>query len=117
MFFVPTGIFVGTPGLTVGLYIWKGIIPALLGNIVGGGLFVGCFMWYLHLEGQADVAIDGVLYTPAVPVLHGQDDAPKKSFGAMIGRNKRNDDVEKAAGRSVGSSSPGEMDTFEPTRV
>jgi len=36
MFFVPMGIFLGTPGLSVGLYIWKGIIPALLGNIIGG---------------------------------------------------------------------------------
>ena len=30
------GIWVGTPDVTVGLYIYKGIIPAGLGNIVGG---------------------------------------------------------------------------------
>lgn len=24
MFFIPIGIFLGTPGLTTGLYIWKG---------------------------------------------------------------------------------------------
>jgi formate/nitrite transporter len=41
MCFIPLGIFQGTPGLTVGLYIWKGIIPAGLGNIVGGALFCG----------------------------------------------------------------------------
>jgi formate/nitrite transporter FocA (FNT family) len=35
MFFVPMGIWQGAP-ITVGLYIYKGIIPALLGNIVGG---------------------------------------------------------------------------------
>lgn len=39
MFFVPTGIWQGTKGITVGLYIWKGIIPTLLGNILGGELF------------------------------------------------------------------------------
>jgi formate/nitrite transporter FocA (FNT family) len=41
MTFIPLGIFQGTPDLSVGLYIWKGIIPAGLGNIVGGALFCG----------------------------------------------------------------------------
>jgi formate/nitrite transporter FocA (FNT family) len=36
MFFIPMGIWQDTPKLTVGLYIWKGIIPALIGNIIGG---------------------------------------------------------------------------------
>ncbi|KAJ6790083.1 hypothetical protein PWT90_02087 [Aphanocladium album] len=45
MTFVPMGIALGTPGLSVGLYIWKGIIPVVLGNIVGGGLFCGkCYL-------------------------------------------------------------------------
>lgn len=30
MFFMPLGIWVGTPGLTIGLYIWKGKITASL---------------------------------------------------------------------------------------
>lgn len=47
MFFVPLGIFVGTPGLTVGRYIAFSMIPALIGNIVGGGLFVGVVYWYM----------------------------------------------------------------------
>lgn len=41
MTFIPMAIWLKAPGLSVGLYIWKGIIPTLLGNIVGGGLFVG----------------------------------------------------------------------------
>lgn len=41
MTFIPMAIFVGAPKITVGLYIWKGIIPTLIGNIIGGGLFVG----------------------------------------------------------------------------
>lgn len=41
MTFIPLGILQGTPNLSVGLYIWKGIIPAGLGNIVGGALFCG----------------------------------------------------------------------------
>ncbi|KAJ5243523.1 Formate/nitrite transporter [Penicillium citrinum] len=39
MTFIPLGIWEGAPGLSVGLYIWKGIIPTLIGNILGGGLF------------------------------------------------------------------------------
>ncbi|EKG15761.1 Ubiquitin [Macrophomina phaseolina MS6] len=42
MFFVPTGIWQGAP-ISVGTYIYKGIIPGLIGNVIGGGFFVGCF--------------------------------------------------------------------------
>lgn len=47
MFYVPIAIFVGTPGLSVGHYIGHSMIPSLLGNIVGGGLFVGVVYWYM----------------------------------------------------------------------
>ncbi|PWY83607.1 Formate/nitrite transporter [Aspergillus heteromorphus CBS 117.55] len=49
MTFIPLSIWLEAPGITVGLYIWKGIIPTLLGNIVGGGLFVGTYYWYMYL--------------------------------------------------------------------
>ncbi|KAF1842866.1 uncharacterized protein K460DRAFT_387126 [Cucurbitaria berberidis CBS 394.84] len=62
MFLIPNAIFHGSPSITVGLYIWKGIIPALLGNIIGGGFFVSCLYYYLHLQGHSDVAIDGSYY-------------------------------------------------------
>lgn len=58
MFFVPMGIFVGAPHpLTVGYYIWKSMIPSLIGNILGGVLFTGSLFWYLHLTGTG---VDGV---------------------------------------------------------
>ena len=47
MFFVPIGICYDAPGLSTRFYIWKSMIPALIGNIVGGGLFVGVMYWYL----------------------------------------------------------------------
>ncbi|RDW73280.1 hypothetical protein BP6252_07187 [Coleophoma cylindrospora] len=57
MYFIPLGIFLGAPKpLTVGYYIWKSMIPSLLGNIVGGSLFVGVLYWYLFLAGE-DVPI------------------------------------------------------------
>ena len=46
-FFVPISIFLGDPQISVGYYIWKSMIPSLLGNIVGGGLMVGVMYWYL----------------------------------------------------------------------
>lgn len=50
MFFVPMAIFLGSPDITVGYYIWKSMIPALIGNILGGGLFVGVMYWVRHLS-------------------------------------------------------------------
>lgn len=57
MYFIPLGIFLGAPApLTVKYYIWKSLIPSLLGNFVGGSLFTGVVYWYLFLEGE-DVPI------------------------------------------------------------
>ena len=62
MFLIPNAIFHGSPDITIGMYAWKGIAPALLGNIVGGGFFVGVLYWYLHLQGHDDTTIDGQRY-------------------------------------------------------
>ena len=43
-------------------YVWKGMIPACLGDILGGGLFVGTYMYYQHLQGVDAPAIDGTQY-------------------------------------------------------
>jgi len=56
MFFVPIGIWNGAP-FGVGYYIWKSLIPTALGNMVGGGLFVGAIYWYLYLTGEGDVEV------------------------------------------------------------
>lgn len=47
MYFIPLAIFLGSPTISVGYYIWKSMIPALIGNILGGGLFVAVVHWYL----------------------------------------------------------------------
>lgn len=49
MFFIPLAIFQGSTDISVGYYIWKSMIPSGLGNIVGGGLFVG--VAYCDLQG------------------------------------------------------------------
>jgi formate/nitrite transporter FocA (FNT family) len=62
MFNVPLAIMHNTPGLTVGLYIWKGMIPATLGNIVGGAVFAGGYLWWFYIVGQPPMKIDGTGY-------------------------------------------------------
>lgn len=62
MTFIPLAIWVGAPEITVGLYIWKGIIPTLLGNILGGALFCGKLRFIiLHLELKAKTHIRDIL--------------------------------------------------------
>ncbi|KAL3493515.1 Formate/nitrite transporter [Aspergillus germanicus] len=60
MTFVPMAIWLEAPGISVGLYVWKGIIPTLLGNIVGGGLFVGTYYWYMYLLKNDPVTLTGL---------------------------------------------------------
>ncbi|KAK0748357.1 Formate/nitrite transporter-domain-containing protein [Apiosordaria backusii] len=62
MFFIPIGIFLGAPGISIGLYIWKGLIPTTLGNMLGGFFFCGFFYFYMHLLGEEPIAVDGVYY-------------------------------------------------------
>lgn len=42
----------------------KGIVPVLLGNILGGGLFVGTYYWWMYLCGSPDLTVDGTVYEP-----------------------------------------------------
>lgn len=41
-------MYLGT-NFGVGYYIYHSMIPVCLGNIVGGGLFVGVAHWYMFL--------------------------------------------------------------------
>ncbi|MCM1518867.1 MAG: formate/nitrite transporter family protein [Pseudoflavonifractor sp.] len=46
MFFIPAGILEGADAHA---WIWVNLVPATIGNIIGGALFVGCVHAYLHL--------------------------------------------------------------------
>ncbi|RLL95916.1 hypothetical protein CFD26_104470 [Aspergillus turcosus] len=72
MTFIPMGIWLGAPNITVGLYIWKGIIPTLLGNIIGGGLFAGTYYWYMYLLSGEVVSVTGL--RESVTVTPGSGD-------------------------------------------
>ena len=58
MYFIPIAIFNGSPTITVGYYIWKSLVPTVIGNLIGGGIFVGTAYWYLYLTGEGSVDID-----------------------------------------------------------
>jgi len=47
MFFVPLGMFYGAE-VTWGRFIVGNLVPVTLGNIVGGGVFVGFVYWWLY---------------------------------------------------------------------
>jgi len=49
MFYIPAAIYSGAD-ITWGAFILNNLIPATLGNIVGGSVFVGCAYWYVYLK-------------------------------------------------------------------
>ncbi len=51
MFFIPCGMLEGAE-VTPLQMVTANLIPATLGNIIGGALFVGCVHTYLHLKKQ-----------------------------------------------------------------
>ncbi|CAF3952464.1 unnamed protein product, partial [Adineta steineri] len=53
MFTVQMGMLLGA-NLSIGNYILNVLIPVTLGNILGGGIFVGFIYWHLYLAKQPD---------------------------------------------------------------
>ncbi|KAI5275915.1 Formate/nitrite transporter [Aureobasidium subglaciale] len=53
-----TAMFLGSP-MTVGMFIWKCLIPVTLGNTVGGGLFTGAYSWWVHIYCNDKKAANG----------------------------------------------------------
>ena len=49
MFYLPLAMLEGAP-FGVWDAVWRNLIPATLGNIIGGAIFVGCVHTWLHLK-------------------------------------------------------------------
>ncbi|MDE6341239.1 MAG: formate/nitrite transporter family protein, partial [Muribaculaceae bacterium] len=47
MFYLPLAIMEGAP-IGIGACLGSNLLPATIGNIIGGALFVGCLNWYLY---------------------------------------------------------------------
>ena len=90
MFFIPIAIWNGAPGISVSYYIWKSMLPSVLGNIIGGGVFVGGMYWYLYLTGEDDVEVDfnlGALATAMTaggPMRHNGINGNGKSHVTVV---------------------------------
>jgi len=54
MFFIPAAIYSGAPILWSD-FLLNNLLPATLGNIVGGALLVGCVYWFLYMKREESV--------------------------------------------------------------
>lgn len=71
---MPISIFLSDPQIAVGYYIWKSMIPSLIGNLIGGCLLVATVYWYLNLTGQPPVLVDGVAFQGNASPLTGRSE-------------------------------------------
>ncbi len=44
-----------------------GIIPCVIGNVIGGAIFCGAYYWWMYIFLEPDIKVDGVYYTPLRP--------------------------------------------------
>jgi len=51
MFFIPASIYVGAD-ITWSSFISDNLLPATIGNLIGGAVLVGMVYWYLYLKNK-----------------------------------------------------------------
>ena len=106
MYFIPIAIWNSHPQITVSFYIWKSLIPTTLGNIVGGGLFVGAAYWYLYLTGTGAVEIDFNLGSMNTAMDAGGPMGRMKSNPRSMPNGRDQSDDEVIEGKVVDASYP-----------
>lgn len=80
MFLVPMGMFNGAP-ISVGTFIWKLLIPAALGNALGGSVFGITVPWYLHL-----VVVERDRKLLNLPKFEAKDEQPELEMDSRVVR-------------------------------
>ncbi|TIA28666.1 formate/nitrate family transporter [Aureobasidium pullulans] len=76
------------PDISIGYYIWKSMIPAALGNIVGGSVFVAAVYWYLYLNGESSaIVVDGASFD-----LYGHESEGSSMTNVPQGQDSKRDD-------------------------
>jgi len=48
MYLGSVGMMLGAP-LSIGAFFWKCLLPISLGNIVGGSVFTGAYLWWVFI--------------------------------------------------------------------
>jgi formate/nitrite transporter len=76
MFTVQMGMMLGA-NLSVGKYLGSVLAPVTLGNIIGGGLFVGVVYWYLYLMKQVDTDDESTINQQPYQPVKQRDDAAR----------------------------------------
>ena len=68
MYFIPAGLLLRSVGglaapdgvdpgvLTWISFLWKNLLPVTIGNVIGGGVFVGMSYWGAYLRGSSTTA-------------------------------------------------------------
>ncbi|KAF4432644.1 formate transporter [Fusarium acutatum] len=79
-FLVPIGMFYGT-NFGVGKFIYQSTIPVTLGNIVGGAVMTGAFLWFLYGR-------DDTLATKTGQPLSGE----RKSRGSHVASSSESEE-------------------------
>ncbi|KAG8530588.1 uncharacterized protein KY384_005091 [Bacidia gigantensis] len=119
MFFIPCAIFYDHPDIGVGLYIWKSLVPTLLGNLIGGGFFVGTVYWYLYLTGLNNETIKFDLGSLDTAMEAGGPMGPRKlkaGKGDGLGvSDVESDETKVLEGHVVGVESPKDEVTAVPS--
>lgn len=107
MFFIPMGLMIGAEYGNFGVFIGEQLIPATLGNIVGGGFFIGIAQWAVfrdHFHGAVErmKVVPGAFRSPAP--------APINAYSGLIadpgaydsvGMNARDSQVISGSGAST----------------
>lgn len=65
MFFIPMGMFLGAD-ISMTEFIVNNLVPATLGNIVGGAVFVGAAYWYLYAKNDKKTKIEKTVLTQPI---------------------------------------------------
>ena len=81
------------------------MIPAALGNILGGSLFCGVYYWYMYLAWDGPVKVDGGEYSG--PVMEHHHHHPHWNFSLADLRRKSTastDEESKIGSRRVSHS-------------
>lgn len=67
--------------VSVGTYIWKLLIPATLGNIIGGSFFSGVIPYYLHLR-----VVERDRKQLSLPEFEARDEQPELNMDSRVVR-------------------------------